>query len=110
MVPYVSHGVAVLDVSVEKTGSKLASNVLLYGGRSVSKLQWCLHLIRVCAIFIWVLSFHLGMVFSFGYSLFIWVYSLFILGIALFRHSFIWVWPFLLGIVFSFGYSLFIWV
>ena len=32
-------------------------------------------------LFIWVWSFHLGMVFSFGYGLFIWVYSLFILGI-----------------------------
>ena len=42
------------------------------------------------AFFIWVCSFHLGMVFAFGYGLCIWVCS------------------FHLGMVFAFGYALFI--
>ena len=58
-------------------------------------------------LFIWVCSFHLGMHFAFEYAcwytLFIWVYALFI-----------WVYTFHLsmhaGIHSSFGYALFIWV
>ena len=35
-------------------------------------------------LFIWVWSFHLGMVSSFGYSLLIWVYMVFSFGYGLF--------------------------
>ena len=70
-------------------------------------------------LFIWMWSFHLGVVFSFGYGLFIWVCSFhsgmlfsFGYGIASFGHGiatfgcglFIRVWSFRLGVVFSFGY------
>ena len=75
------------------------------GGRLVPKLH---HTLRS----IWVQSFYLGMVFSFGYSLCIWVwYSIFLevwsfhLGMGIYI-----VWLFHLGVVFSFRYGLLIWV
>ena len=58
------------------------------GEISVKITQWCSRSISVYGLFIWVQSFHLGMVFSFGHGLFIWA------------------WSFHLGTVFSFGYGL----
>ena len=68
------------------------------------------------SLFIWVCSFQSGMVFSFGCGLFIWVWSFhsgmaFSFGYALFIwvwYSHIWVWSFHSGMVFSFGCGLFI--
>ena len=57
---------------------------MLWGEISVKITQWCLRSIRVCVIF------YLGMVFSFGYGLFIWV------------------WSFHLGMAFSFGCIVFL--
>ena len=77
------------------------------------------------AFFIRVWSLHLGMLFSFGYALCIWVCMLFTFGYALFIRVwslhlgmlfafecalFIWVWYFHLDILFSFGYGLYIWI
>ena len=96
---------------------------MAYGGRLVSKL----HHARVkleYAVFIWVytafghalfisgihFAFHLGILFSFWYTLFIWVCS-FHLGIHFsFEYAcsfilFIWVCSFHLSIHFSFGYA-----
>ena len=65
--------------------------------------------------FIRVWSLHLGMLFSFGYALCIWVCMLFAFEYALFidyalfafgYSIFIWVWSLHLGIVFLFGYGL----
>ena len=47
-----------------------------------------LHSVRVYCFSIWVWSFHLSIVFSFGYGLLLWVLS------------------FHLGMIFSFGYGL----
>ena len=79
-----------------------------YGGRSVSKLH--------SGLFIWVQSFHLGMVwsfhsgmvFSFGHGLFICVWSFHSGMVFSFRHGlFIRAWSFHSGMVFSRSAGLF---
>ena len=63
-------------------GDLLEKNAAAWGEISVKITQWCSHSIRVYGIyirlgmmcFIWVWSFHSGMVFSFGYGLFVQVW------------------------------------
>ena len=111
-------------VSVSSESHDWGMKARFYGGRLVSKLHSDafaklehVFLSFEYALFIWVWSLHLGMVFSFGYGLCIWVCSfhlgmLFHLGMVFsFGYGlFIRVWSLHLGVLFSFGYGLFIWV
>ena len=89
-----------LELTLNSTQAVHLSMLLSFG--------WYDSLIRVYTrytISIWVCTLHsdmllpyLGMVFSFGHALFIWVYMLFSFDHALN----IWVWSFHLGMLFSF--------
>ena len=92
---------------------------ILWGEISVKITQWSSRSIRVYGLFIWVQSFHLGMVwsfhsgmvFSFGHGLFIRAWSFHLGMVFSFVYGlFICIWSFHLGMVFSFAYGLFIWV
>ena len=75
-----------------------------HGGRLVPKLHHTLRSIRDSFLFGY------GIVFSFRYGLFIWVWYIHCMVVSFGYGVFIQVWCFHLSMVSSFGYGVFIWV
>ena len=89
--------------------SKLHSGPVAQLGCMVFSFGYSLFIWVWYGLFIRAWSFHLGMVFSFGHGLFICIWSFHSGMVFLFGHGlFIWVWSFHSGMVFSFGHGLFI--